>query len=128
MGPKAPFHAVNYAPPVDTLDDQFPLRLTSGMVVLTDSPRVHLSRRMVLEFLASSVDLSLAGSEVRSYMQRYNVHPERFGPSAAASAHDKQRPGHHEVPVDTTAATVAQPSIIDNNLYMRDYLPLYSVL
>jgi formate dehydrogenase major subunit len=30
VGPKAPFHAVNYAPPVDTLDDQFPLRLTTG--------------------------------------------------------------------------------------------------
>ena len=96
-------------------------RAESGMVVLTDSPRVRLSRRIVLEFLASSVDLSLAGPEVRSYMQRYNVHPERFGPSAAARAHDKQRPGHHEVPVDTTAATVAQPPIIDNNLYMRDY-------
>src|SRR6266480_6885653 len=31
-----------------------------GMVVHTDSPRVRTSRRMVLELLASSVDLSLA--------------------------------------------------------------------
>jgi formate dehydrogenase major subunit len=30
QGPKAPFHAVEYEPPVDRLDDQFPLRLTTG--------------------------------------------------------------------------------------------------
>ena len=35
-------------------------RAESGMVVQTDSARVRLSRRMVLEFLASAVDLSLA--------------------------------------------------------------------
>src|SRR5262249_17364253 len=33
----------------------------AGMVVHTDSDRVRLSRRMVLEFLSSSVDTSLAG-------------------------------------------------------------------
>jgi formate dehydrogenase major subunit len=30
QGPKAPFHAVDHEPPVDILDDQFPLRLTTG--------------------------------------------------------------------------------------------------
>jgi formate dehydrogenase major subunit len=29
-GPKAPFHAVEFVPPVDELDEQFPLRLTTG--------------------------------------------------------------------------------------------------
>ena len=29
-GPKAPFHPVEYEPPVDVLDDHFPLRLTTG--------------------------------------------------------------------------------------------------
>jgi predicted molibdopterin-dependent oxidoreductase YjgC len=29
-GPKAPFHAVDYSPPVDALDEQFPLQLTTG--------------------------------------------------------------------------------------------------
>src|SRR5579875_2532491 len=36
-----------------------------GMVVRTASPRVRTSRRMVLELLASSVDLTLAAPEVR---------------------------------------------------------------
>ena len=30
VGPLAPFHAVEHAPPVDTLTDEFPLRLTTG--------------------------------------------------------------------------------------------------
>jgi predicted molibdopterin-dependent oxidoreductase YjgC len=70
-----------------------------GMVVKTDSERVRLSRRIVLEFLASSVDVSTAPS-LQEYMQRYGARPERFGASAA---------------------TVAQPPKIDNDLYIRDY-------
>jgi formate dehydrogenase major subunit len=30
QGPKAPFHAVEHDPPVDRLDDDFPIRLTTG--------------------------------------------------------------------------------------------------
>ena len=30
QGPKAPFHAVEHDPPVDRLDDNFPIRLTTG--------------------------------------------------------------------------------------------------
>ena len=30
QGPKAPFHAVDYDPPVEHLDDEFPIRLTTG--------------------------------------------------------------------------------------------------
>jgi formate dehydrogenase major subunit len=29
-GPRAPFHAVSHAPPVDVLDAEFPIRLTTG--------------------------------------------------------------------------------------------------
>ena len=36
-------------------------KVEAGMEVQTDSDRVRLSRKMVLEFLGSSVDLSLAG-------------------------------------------------------------------
>ncbi len=71
----------------------------SGMVILTDSERVRLSRKIVLEFLASSVDVSTAPL-FRAYMERYGAQPERFG---------KDR------------ATVAQPVKIDNDLYVRDY-------
>jgi predicted molibdopterin-dependent oxidoreductase YjgC len=69
------------------------------MVVLTDSERVRLSRRVVLELLASSVDLSLA-PDAQRYLSGYDAHPERFGPDAA---------------------TVAQPVKDDNELYVRDY-------
>ena len=30
LGPRAPFHAVEFEPPVDRLDDEFPIRLTTG--------------------------------------------------------------------------------------------------
>jgi predicted molibdopterin-dependent oxidoreductase YjgC len=70
-----------------------------GMVIHTGSDRVRLSRRLVLEFLASSVDVSTAPS-LQNYMERYGANPERFG---------------------REAANVAQPPKIDNDLYVRDY-------
>jgi predicted molibdopterin-dependent oxidoreductase YjgC len=70
-----------------------------GMVVHTDSERVRTSRRLVLELLGSSVDLSLA-PEALDYIERYDAKPDRFG---------------------AEAATVAQDVKIDNDLYVRDY-------
>ena len=69
------------------------------MKVLTDSERVRHSRRLVLELLASSVDMALCAQQVHGWMARYGAKPERFG----------------------AAATVAQPVKIDNDLYVRDY-------
>ena len=74
-------------------------KVEQNMSIRTDSERVWLSRRLVLEFLASSVDLSTAPA-MPAYMERYNADPERFG---------------------TGRATVAQPAKIDNELYVRDY-------
>jgi NADP-reducing hydrogenase subunit HndD len=94
-----------------------------GMVVKTDSERVRLSRRLVLEFLASSVDVSTA-PELLEYMQRYGAKPERFGdpvPPAEAGERDAEQPGHHHPPVDGGSANVAQPVKVDNDLYVRDY-------
>jgi predicted molibdopterin-dependent oxidoreductase YjgC len=71
----------------------------AGMVIQTDSERVRLSRKLVLELLASSVDVSLAPVSP-GYLERYEADPERFGEAAA---------------------TVAQPVKIDNDLYVRDY-------
>jgi len=70
-----------------------------GMQIKTDSERVRLSRRMVLEFLASAVDISTA-PQFAAYMERYGAKPERFGQDAASNA---------------------QPVKIDNDLYVRDY-------
>jgi predicted molibdopterin-dependent oxidoreductase YjgC len=94
-----------------------------NMKVSTDSERVRLSRRLVLEFLASSVDLSRASAEVRSWMDRYGADPARYGPSAPpakAGERDGAVIGHHH-PSSGSAATVAQPVKVDNDLYVRDY-------
>jgi NADP-reducing hydrogenase subunit HndD len=94
-----------------------------GMVVHTDSPRVRTSRKLVLELLASSVDVSTA-PELQEFMARYGAQPERFGPPAppsAAGERDAHTPGHH-APIDgRSAATVHQPVKVDNDLYVRDY-------
>ena len=94
-----------------------------GMVVKTDTERVRLSRRLVLEFLASSVDVSTA-PQLQGYMEQYGARPERFGPpepAAEAGVRDAARAGVHQPPEGTAAATVAQPVKVDNELYIRDY-------
>jgi predicted molibdopterin-dependent oxidoreductase YjgC len=70
-----------------------------GMVVHTRSDRVDHARRMVLEFLGSSVDLSLT-DHVAAWNEEYGADPTRYGDAAA---------------------TVAQPVKVDNDLYVRDY-------
>jgi len=94
-----------------------------GMVVHTNSERVRHTRKMVLEFLASSVDLSTTPGMV-DLLSEYECRPERYGPSApaaAAGARDSAIAGHHAPPDPSFAATVAQPPKLDNDLYVRDY-------
>jgi predicted molibdopterin-dependent oxidoreductase YjgC len=74
-------------------------KVEPNMSIQTDSERVRLSRRLVLEFLASSVDVSTA-PVFAGYLERYGAKPERFG---------------------AARATVVQPPKIDNDLYVRDY-------
>ena len=73
-------------------------KVEPGMIVHTDSERVRTSRRMVLELLGSSVDLSTA-PDAQRYVDEYGADPDRFG----------------------ERATVAQPVKVDNDLYVRDY-------
>jgi predicted molibdopterin-dependent oxidoreductase YjgC len=75
-------------------------KLEAGMKIQTDSERVRHSRRLVLEFLGSSVDMSLTAPEARGWMERYGADVKRFGPHGA---------------------TVDQPVKVDNELYVRDY-------
>ena len=109
-------------------------KVEAGMDVSTDSERVRHSRKMVLEFLGSSVDLSLAGpvepdGDLARYGTRYGADATRFGrpaTPAAAGERDAREPGHHHAPsVDAghpaAAETVAQPVKVDNDLYVRDY-------
>lgn len=93
------------------------------MVVSTDSPRVRTSRKLVLELLGSSVDLS-ATPKISEWMERYGAKPQRFGPPAPpapAGERDAHEPGHHHAPDGGHAATVAQPAKVDNALFDRDY-------
>jgi predicted molibdopterin-dependent oxidoreductase YjgC len=101
-----------------------------GMVVGTDTERVRAARKGVLELLASSVELSLAGptepdGSLSEWLVQYDAEPGRFGPPAPAAGADERdalEAGHHHAPPgDGRAATVAQPMKIDNNLYVRDY-------
>jgi predicted molibdopterin-dependent oxidoreductase YjgC len=74
-------------------------RAEAAMVVRTDTERVARSRRLVLELLGSSVDLSVT-SAARRWSERYEADPSRFGDDSA---------------------TVQQPVKDDNYLYVRDY-------
>ena len=106
-------------------------RVEPGMEVQTESERVRHSRRLVLELLGSSVDLSLAGpvepdGDLARYAARYGADPSRFGPPAAPAAtgeRDAHEPGHHHAPSGeiAEALTVAQQVKVDNDLYVRDY-------
>jgi predicted molibdopterin-dependent oxidoreductase YjgC len=98
-------------------------KVEPGMVVHTDTPRVRHSRKMVLELLASSVDLSTT-PRAAEWLTDYACHPDRFGPPAPADAEgvrDAAHAGHHAAPDPDYAATVHQPTKVDNNLYVRDY-------
>ena len=96
-------------------------RVEADMVVHTDSERVRHSRKMVIEFLASSTDLSTTpGTE--EYLTRYDADPARYGPPAPPDPErDRKRTGHHAEPDGDTAATVYAPIKVDNELYVRDY-------
>lgn len=98
-------------------------RVEAGMDIKTDSPRVRLSRKMVLEFLASSVDLSTA-PQAQAYIERYEARPLRYGPAqspATTGNRDDREAGHHHTGDGSVAETVAQPVKVDNDLYVRDY-------
>ncbi len=76
-------------------------RAEPGMKVKTQSERVRLSRKLVLELLGSSVDLSTAPG-LAELMDEYGAAPGRFGAPS-----DIQR--------------VESGVKIDNDLYVRDY-------
>lgn len=69
----------------------------AGMKVQTDSERVRHSRKVVLELLGSSVDMSLAEGFAK-LTARYGADPERLA-----------------------GASMQQPVKIDNDQFVRDY-------
>ncbi|NQW33450.1 MAG: (2Fe-2S)-binding protein [Acidimicrobiaceae bacterium] len=96
-------------------------KVEPGMVVNTNNERTSHSRKLVLELLGSSVDLSLTKNVAR-WNEGYGAEPSRFGaPSFHHDDRDDAVTGHHHQPDGSTAETVHQPVKIDNNLYVRDY-------
>jgi len=92
QGPKAPFFAVEYEPPLDALDEQFPLRLTTG-------------RRL------DSYNTGVASGQYRS--------PLRRGESLDISPHDARRYGLRDgevVRVSSRRGSVLVPIRIDETL------------
>ncbi len=70
-----------------------------GMVIHTDSDRVRHSRKMVLEFLGSGVDLSQA-DDLNDWAEHYGADPSRYG---------------------VTAEKINEEVKIQDDLYIRDY-------
>ena len=99
-------------------------KVEPDMKVRTDTERVRTSRKLVMEFLGSSVDTTLASTDWHRWQARYDADPDRFGARMAPlepGDRDARAPGHHHDPDVTTAETVAQPVKIDNELYVRAY-------
>jgi predicted molibdopterin-dependent oxidoreductase YjgC len=98
-------------------------KVEPGMVVKTGTDRVRHSRKMVLEFLASSVDLSTTPG-VEPWLAEYGADAERYGPAQPPvpnEVRDMAQAGHHDPPSVEFRATVGQPVKVDNDLYVRDY-------
>ncbi len=68
--------------------------------IYTNSERVRTARRVILEMLASAVDLSEA-PELQALLAEYGAHPRRFGPDAVRREHGAVK--------------------VDNPFYVRDY-------
>ena len=102
------------------------------MEVQTDSERVRLSRKVVLELLGSSVDLSLAGpvapdGDLARYAERYDADAGAVRAARSAGRRRRTRRARARAPPrargrqQPVAETVAQPVKVDNDLYVRDY-------
>jgi predicted molibdopterin-dependent oxidoreductase YjgC len=72
---------------------------TDGMTINTDTPRVRHSRKMVLEFLASGVDLSQA-ADLGRWLEQYGAQPDRY---------------------PTERTRIDEPVRVQDDLYIRDY-------
>ncbi|MEU6355314.1 2Fe-2S iron-sulfur cluster-binding protein [Streptomyces sp. NPDC047072] len=70
-----------------------------GMEVRTDTDRARHSRKVVLELLASGVDLSTT-PRIAGWIEEYGAEPDRFGPDAAR---------------------LDEGPRVDNDLYVRDH-------
>jgi predicted molibdopterin-dependent oxidoreductase YjgC len=91
------------------------------MEVSTTSERVVTARRTVFELLGSAANLERAGDQVTAWVDALGANPERFGPRAASADRIAPHPGHHHTEQAGKAASVAEPTKTEDDLYVRDY-------
>ncbi len=95
------------------------------MKVKTDTERVQHSRKLVMEFLASSVDVALTSPDVHRWMAEYEVDPDRFGArmdTPQGGDRDERWAGHHHDPADPTIAESRRPAGEDRQRALRPRL------
>ena len=102
--------------------DGGPDRLGAGPAVAQDGPRVPRARRSTCRWPVRSRPTARSRPTPSATART----PTRYGPPAAArrrrASATRTRPAITTRPAgDATAATVAQPTKVDNDLYVRDY-------
>lgn len=95
--------------------------LEDGMEIKTESDRSRHSRRLVMELLGSATELDRSNGQLEDWMSKAGAEPGRFGPPAPPTSRSEPSPGHHEEPDLDVAATVFEPTKIEDELYVRDY-------
>jgi formate dehydrogenase major subunit len=94
-GPKAPFHAVRHDPPVDALDEQFPIRLTTGRRL--DSYNTGVQTGRYTSPLRRGETLDLSPEDIRSLGlregERVRIVSRRGCVEAPVRTDDNLRPG-----------------------------------
>lgn len=95
--------------------------LEDGMEIKTDSDRALHSRRLVMELLGSASELDRSGEELTRWMTVAGATPGRFGDPQQEQERQPPKPGHHHTVAPGSAATVAEPVKIEDDLYVRDY-------
>lgn len=95
--------------------------LEDGMVVDTETKRAARSRRLVMELLGSASQLDRSGDDVQGWLESCGADVTRFGEPAESTPREAPTPGRHEDPTSSTAASVAEPAKVEDDLYVRDY-------
>ena len=114
IGPRAPFHAVEFEPPVDELDEQYPIRLTTGRHLDSYNTNVQSGRYVSPLRRAATIDISpedgeryhmREGERVRVSSRRGSVvAPVRFDPGLRAGL--AFLPVHYHEQVATNELTI----------------------
>jgi predicted molibdopterin-dependent oxidoreductase YjgC len=91
------------------------------MVINTNSTRAEHSRRLVLELLGSASELDRSGADLAGWIDVVGADPNRFGPKSPSSSRLPPEPGHHSLGAFGLAESVAEPTKIEDDLYVRDY-------